>query len=126
MKKAPPITLTTANSITVTNVRNGRPTKANPESSYTFKQSRQIFPRQHTPLVQRTLITIMLLILLLQQSTNTYISVQAATYSVTLNAKDTDCYVFRVPKKPVTIRYDNVDLDFFLSFRVIPWTQYTK
>lgn len=114
-----PTASTKANSITKPNVRNGRTAATDSKNNFLFIPNRQNFLR-HTTVVQTTLVPIIVLILLLLQgSSTTFMTVQAATYSVTLNAKDTDCYVFRVPKKPVTIRYDYVDLDFISLFNHI-------
>lgn len=88
------------------------------------KQNRQSLLRKVSLLPTTILLPIVLLLLSQSQpppkstttSTNMFFLVQAASYSVTLNAKDTDCYEFRVPKKPVTIRYDMFDA---ILFRVV-------
>ena len=76
------------------------PIARNPNTNEISRRNQKIFKRHMSFMPINVLPTILLILLLLQ----TLSTVQSASYSVTLNAKDTDCYVFRVPQKPVTIR----------------------
>ena len=79
------------------------PTARNPNTNEISRRNQKIF-KQHMSFIPINVLPTILLILLLLQTLTSLSTVQSASYSVTLNAKDTDCYVFRVPQKPVTIR----------------------
>ena len=89
------------------------PNNSTNQVNYINLQNQQRLLR-HKSFTATTLLSLLLfcMILLQRQAQPQMISitaVQAASYSVALTAKDTDCYVFRVPQKPVTIRYVNYD-----------------